>query len=115
MLGECYSALTDACSDQYPRVRTRAHGLGRLHMFPLCMNKNQHYCTSEYQAQADSQVCALNRAPHVGREVDRGADRDAPPPRERREEPPPRPRERERERPANGHRDSFRERDAAPR
>ncbi|DBA95332.1 hypothetical protein WJX82_000186 [Trebouxia sp. C0006] len=58
-----------------------------------------------------------DRAPHVGREADRGADRDAPPPRERREEPPPRPREheRERERPANGHRDSYGQRDATPR
>ena len=63
------------------------------------------------------QACLHCRAPHVGREADRGADRDAPPPRERREEPPPRPREheRERERPANGHRDSYGQRDATPR
>ncbi len=66
-------------------------------------------------------VILYDRAPHVGREADRGADRgadrDVPPPRERREEPAPRSRERERERerPANGHRESYKERDATPR
>ena len=81
------------------------HPLPAFQLFHSVLQQMHHTCV----------VCALDRAPHVGREVDRGADRDAPP--ARREELPPRPRERERERerPANGHRESFRERDAAPR
>lgn len=94
----------------------------QVHLWPTAIGRDVHPLPTFYwyskvlkQVHHTCLVCAYNRAPHVGREVDRGADRDAPPPR--REELPPRPRERERERerPANGHRESFRERDAAPR